>query len=236
MTETSILVPLPVILKSAKPPYDFVQYLFPIIAVLVVISGSFSLAYAHTTVQVEQYSIEVGWGIEPPVVGFRNTFVFEIAESPSEGVKTGVKNAFKNLEATVKFGGASKKLDINADPQAGHFHSPVIPTKTGSMSVLIQGEINGVPVDVDIPIEDVESTAVLDFPPTSGGSSNQDVAALKNAMSTIQKDVSEIKASIGDVSPGSNLNVGPAYDFAVLGLSMGAAGVILAIIAMLKRK
>ena len=35
---------------------------------------------------------------------------------------------------------------------------------------------------------------------------------------------------------GSNLNVGPAYDFAVFGLSLGAAGVILAIIAMLKRK
>jgi len=193
----------------------------------------FSTAYAHTTVEVGPYEIEVGWAIEPPVVGIRNDFVFEITESPSEGVKAGVKNAFKNLEATVKFGGVSKKLDINADPKAGHFHSPVIPTKIGSMSILFQGEINGVPVDVDIPIEDVESTAVLDFPPTTGSSSDQDVASLKNALSALQKDVNNLKSGEGVEVVATG---GQAYDFAIFGLSLGAAGVILAIIAMIKRK
>ncbi len=193
----------------------------------------FSAAYAHTTVEVGPYAIEVGWAIEPPVVGIRNDFVFEITESPSEGVKAGVKNAFKNLDATVKFGGVTKKLDINADPQAGHFHSPVIPTKTGSMSVLVQGEINGVEVDVDIPIEDVESTAVLDFPPTTGSSSDQDVASLKNALSALQRDVNNLKSGEGVEVVATG---GQAYDFAIFGLSLGAAGVILAIIAMIKRK
>ena len=37
--------------------------------------GLVSQAFAHTTVEVEPYEIEVGWGIEPPVVGFRNDFV-----------------------------------------------------------------------------------------------------------------------------------------------------------------
>jgi len=111
----------------------------------------------------------------------------------------------------------------------------LIPT-TGSMSVLVQGEINGVSVDVEIPIEDVESTAVLDFPPSSSGSSNQDVASLKNAMSALQKDVSNLKSKLGGVDAGTDLNVGSAYDFAIFGLSLGAAGVILAIIAMIKRK
>ena len=41
----------------------------------ILISG-LSVAYGHTTVEVEPYEIEVGWGIEPPVVGFRNDFVF----------------------------------------------------------------------------------------------------------------------------------------------------------------
>ncbi|MFB5597454.1 MAG: hypothetical protein ACE5RJ_00330 [Nitrosopumilaceae archaeon] len=199
---------------------------------LILGGGIFSTAYAHTTVEVEPYFIEVGWGIEPPVVGIRNDFVFEISESPSEGVKAGVKNAFKNLEAAVKFGGVTKKLDINADPKAGHYYSPVIPTKTGSMSVLFQGEIEGIAVDVDIPIEDVESTAVLDFPPrtTSGPESN---APLKAAISQLQKEVSELKTGGSSIS---SADVGPAYDFAIFGLSLGAAGVILAIIAMIKRK
>jgi hypothetical protein len=195
--------------------------------------GLVSQAFAHTTVEVEPYEIEVGWGVEPPVVGFRNDFVFDISE-PGEtaGLKVGIKNAFKNLEVTAKFGGVTKVLDIGSDPRPGHYFSPVIPTKTGSYSIQLKGEINGVLVDVDIPVEDVESTAVLDFPPTSGSSSDQDVAALKSAVSSLQQDVLSIKS-------GSGIKVsseGAAYDFAILGLSIAAAAIILAVIALLKRK
>ncbi len=199
---------------------------------------SFSTTFAHQTIEVDKYEIEVGWGIEPPVVGFRNDFVFEISEpGETEGVKSGVKNAFKNLEAIAKFGGVTKKLDINSDPRLGHYFSSVIPTRTGSFTILLKGEINGVPVDVEIPLEDVESTAVLDFPPTSGSSSDQDVAALKNSLSSIQKDVTNLKSKLGGVDIDSGeFSVESAYNFAVFGLSLGAAGVILAIIAMIKRK
>ena len=146
-------------------------------------------------------------------------------------------NAFKNLEATAKFGGITKLLDINSDQRPGHYFSNVIPTKTGSISIEIKGEINGVPVDVDIPIEDVESTTVLDFPPSSDSSSDQDIAAMKNAMFYIQKDIAEIQSKLGGADTStSNFDVGQAYNFAVFGLSLGAAGVILAIIAMIKRK
>ena len=189
--------------------------------------------YGHTTVEIELYEIEVGWGIEPPVVGFRNAFVFEISEpGQTQGVKMGVSSAFKNLEATAKFGGITKKLNINSDPRPGHYFSDVIPTKTGSFSIELKGEISGVPIDVDIPIEDVETTKVLDFPPTSG-SSDQNIAAVKNALSSLQRDVLELKSKL-EVDPSGDFE--PAYNFAVFGLSLGATGVILAIIAMIKRK
>ncbi len=190
-------------------------------------------AFAHTTVEVEQFEIEVGWGIEPPVVGFRNDFVFKITE-PDEnpGLKVGVKNAFKSMQATAKFGGVTKVLDIGSDPRPGHYFSHVIPTKTGSYSIHLEGEINGKPIDIDIPVEDVESTAVLDFPPTSGSSSDQDVAALKSAVSSLQQEVSSLKSGSGiDVS-----SEGAAYDYAILGLSIAAAAIILAVIALVKRK
>ena len=207
--------------------------IFSLVALLVT-TGITSQAFAHTTVHVEQYEIEVGWGIEPPIVGYRNDFVFEISEpGESQGVKIGVKNAFKNLEATAKFGGVTKILDIGSDPKPGHYFSHVIPTKTGSISILLEGEINGVPVNIDVPVEDVETTAVLDFPPTSGSNQGQDVSALKNAISQLQRDVSEIKTGSGiEVKSDS----GAAYDFAVLGLSIGAAAIILAVIALVKRK
>ena len=212
------------------------NYYLPILFALILGGGLFSSAFAHTTVHVEKYEIETGWGIEPPVVGFRNEFIFEVSvPGEVEGIKTGVKNAFKNLDATAKFGGITKDLDINSHPTPGHYFSNVIPTKTGSISIMLSGEIDGTPVEIEIPIEDVETTAILDFPPRTD-SSDGDTAGLKNALSALQQDVSSLKSKLGGVDSGSNLNVGPVYDFAVFGLSLGAAGVILAIIAMLKRK
>lgn len=196
---------------------------------LLLLFGFTSQAFAHTTVEVEPYKIEVGWGLEPPIVSIRNDIIFKITE-PGEvsGQYTGVSNAFRNLEATALFGGVSKKIEINSDPKIGYYFSPIIPTKTGSYVMDLQGEINGVLINVQIPIEDVESTAILDFPPTSD-SSNQDITALKNAISSLQRDVSTM-------NDGSKNDDGAAYDFAIFGLSIASAAIILAIIALIKRK
>jgi hypothetical protein len=207
------------------------------IAILGFIALMFSIgmivpSFAHTTVEVGEYKIEVGWGIEPPVVGIRNDIVFKITEQgENEGTYKGVTNVFKNLEATAMYGGATKKIDINSDPRPGYYFSPVIPTKTGSYIMDLKGEISGTLVDVQIPIEDVESTSVLDFPPKSS-EGPADLTALKNAISSLQQDVSKLKSGEASVSS----NGGAAYDFAIFGLSIAAAAIVLAIIALVKRK
>ena len=197
-----------------------------------------SAAYAHTTIHIDKYEIEAGWGEEPPVVGLANTIVVEVAESgEKEGLRTGVTSAFKSMTATLVSGGATKVLDINSDPRPGHYYAKILPTKIGSISVKLVGELNGLPIDVIIPIEDVESQSLIEFPPTSGSSSAGEIGALKNALSSLQKDVSNIKSNVGDVSfSAGGVDIENAYNFGVFGLSLGAAGVILAIIAMLRRK
>ncbi len=208
--------------------------LFAIVG-LFALGFSFTFAYAHTTIQVDPYEIEVGWQDEPPVMGVLNSITIHIREPGDvEGVSTGITSAFKKLEASVVSGGASKVLDVNVDPRPGHYYAKIIPTKTGSLQVKLKGEINGVKIDSVIPIEDVESTSILDFPPASSSSSGQDVTALKNAVTSIQKDISLLKSQ-GSVTS-TNTDDGTTYNFAVFGLSLGAAGVILAIIAMVKRK
>ena len=210
------------------------KYAFFAIVGLVVLGFGFTFAYAHTTIQIDPYEIEIGWQDEPPVVGILNAITIDIREPGDvEGVSTGVINAFKKLDASVVSGGAFKVLDINTDPRPGHYYAKIIPTKTGSLEVKLVGEINGVQINTIIPIEDVESTSVLDFPPTSTSSSGQEVTALKNAVTSLQQDISSIKAQ-GSTSTGSDEGI--AYNFAVFGISLGAAGVILAIIAMVKRK
>ena len=204
--------------------------IFGFIALLISV-GMLTPSFAHTTVEVEQYKIEVGWSIEPPVVGIRNDIVVKITESgDSEGTYRGITSAFKNLEGTVMYGGASKTIDFSGDPKPGYYFSSIIPTKTGSYLMDLQGEIRDVTINVQIPIEDVESTSVLDFPPTSTQGST-DISALKNAISSIQQDVSKLKSGETSTSNG-----GAAYDFAIFGLSIAAAAIILAIIALIKRK
>ena len=197
-----------------------------------------SSAFAHTTIYIDQYEIEAGWGDEPPVVNLPNKIVIEVAGSgEKEGLRIGVNSAFKSMTATLVAGGATKELDINSDPRPGHYYAKILPTKTGSMSVKLVGELNGLPIDVVIPIEDVESQSVIAFPPVSGSSSAGEISAVKNALSSLQKDVSNIKSNVGEVSlTAGGVDIQNAYNFGVFGLSLGAAGVILAVIAMLRRK
>ena len=56
----------------------------------------------------------------------------------------------------------------------------------------LQGEIQGTVVNIEIPIEDVESTSILDFPPVSSEGPT-DLTALKNAISSIQQDVAKTR-------------------------------------------
>lgn len=208
--------------------------LFALIFLLVLGFGFYS-AYAHKTVTVEQYDIEVGWKEEPPLVGIKNAITFEFNQDDGNGVTTPVTNSFRDLEATVKSGSLTKTLEILSDAKPGNYYAKIIPTKTGSLTINLKGTLNGIPVNQEIQIEDVESTDVLAFPP-SGSSSGQDVGALKNAMSSLQKDVTEIKSKIGNVAGGDGVDLSRVYDFGVFGLALGTAGVILAVIAMIKRK
>ena len=211
---------------------------FLFLSIILVSGFVFPSAFAHTTIYIEQYEIEAGWGDEPPVVGLPNRIVVEVAESgEKEGLRTGVTSAFKSMTATLISGGAEKELDINSDPRPGHYYAKILPTKTGSMSVKLVGEFNGIQVDVVIPIEDVESQSLIAFPPTSGSSSAGEIGAVKNALSSLQKDVSNLKSNVGEVSlTAGGIDIQNAYNFGVFGLCLGAAGVIIAIIAMLRRK
>ncbi|HXG73384.1 MAG TPA: hypothetical protein VNK44_01005 [Candidatus Nitrosotenuis sp.] len=202
--------------------------------VTVLVSG-FSAAFAHKTVTVEQYEIEVGWRDEPPLVSQQNAIVFSITTEEGQGVKSGVTNAFRDLTATVKSGSLTKTLDILSDVKPGHYYSKIIPTKTGTLTVELTGSIGGgVPINEQVDIEDVESLDIIAFPP-AGSAGQADTAQLKNAMASIQKDVSELKSKVGNTGAG-NVDLSKSYDFAVFGLAIGAAGVILAVIAMIKRK
>ena len=195
----------------------------------------FSESFAHTEVTVQDYLVDVGWGEEPPVVGFRNFIFIKVLDLQNDN--EGVVDAFQNIDASIRSGGATKDLDIIATDEPGVYHAKIIPTETGTIAIKLRGDLNGTVFDLQIPIEDVESTAVLEFPlKAGGGSSDQEVTSLKSAVTSIQSDVSELKSKlIGFDGSSERLDPQTAYNFGMIGMSTGVAGVVLGVFAVLRR-
>jgi hypothetical protein len=204
---------------------------FLVVLLAVITISGFSSASAHKTVTVGQYDIEVGWRDEPPLVSQQNAIVFAITTDEGDGVTSGVVNSFRDLQATVKSGSVTKTLDILSDTKPGHYYAKIIPTKVGTLVVELKGTINGVDVNEEIAIEDVENINTLAFPPADV-SGLPDLAQLKNAMSSLQRDVAGLKSG----GSGTGNDTSGSYDLALFAMALGAAGIILAVIAMIKRK
>ena len=134
------------------------NYSLFVITGLFIIGFSFSSVYAHVTIEVGPYEIEIGWLDEPPVLNNLNAITIDVKEPGDvEGVYMGVTNAFRNLDATVISGGISKSLDIQSGKYPAEYYGEIIPTNTGQVVIKLVGEINGIEIDELIRIEDVES-------------------------------------------------------------------------------
>lgn len=201
----------------------------------VMFTGTITNIQAHTEINIEDYVVDIGWGDEPPVVGFKNFIIIEILQD-QDGEMSGVQDAFQNIQAVARSGGVSKELDIIEDPEPGIYRANIIPTKVGTIVIQLRGELSGTVIDIQVPIEDVEGTAVLDFPPTSS-SSDQDVVSIKNALNSFQSDISEIKSKISGIDLNSNqFDPETAFNFGIIGMATGIAGTVLAVFSIIKRK
>jgi hypothetical protein len=210
---------------------NIVKAVFSVVLLAAIVVSGFSSASAHKTVTVGEYDIEVGWREEPPLVSQQNAIVFAITIDEGDGVTSGVVNSFRDLQATAKSGSVTKTLDVLSDTKAGHYYAKIIPTKVGSLVIELKGTINGVEVDEEVAIEDVENINTLAFPPADV-SGLPDLAQLKNAMSSLQRDVADLKSGGGQTTTVPS----GTYDLTLFAMGLGAAGVILAVIAMIKRK
>ena len=213
------------------------QLWIPVLFSLVAFSGITANVYGHTEINIEDYVIDIGWGDEPPVVGFRNFIVMKVLQEKDDGEKLEVSDAFQNIKVFARSGGISKELDVIEDSESGNYHAKIIPTQVGTIAIKLRGDISGTIVDIQVPIEDVESTAVLDFPPMSSSSSEQDIASLKNAVNSIQSTISELKLGTNVAEMSSNQTSSEdSLNFGIIGMASGIAGTVLAIFCLLKRK
>ncbi|MGZ5471783.1 MAG: hypothetical protein ACXWFB_10825 [Nitrososphaeraceae archaeon] len=190
---------------------------------------SIESSYAHNEIKVGNYTIVAGWEEEPPLVNILNNIVVYVFENESP-----VRNAMKDLSVNINYGGVNKELNfVPSEETSGLYLAEIIPSKLGSYSLNLKGNINTQNIDNDIEIEDVEDATKITFPIIDGGSGNMDnigkqitplindltdqIDELKNEMNSTKELIQNLKD--GETSLKSQIEKTNLLSYIAIGLS-----------------
>ena len=119
-------------------------------------------ALAHESITVGDYTLEVGWLNEPPVVGQHNAIVVHVTTSDGQPVED-----ISALIVTISYGGQDRTLTLEPvdEHSPGQFMAPVVPTVPGQYTVQFGGRLGETTfVDIFLEPEEVQPTDTLAFP------------------------------------------------------------------------
>lgn len=208
----------------------------------VVLSLLINNAYAHVGIQVKNININVGWLNEPPLVNELNYVTFKFTK---DNVPLVIDPS--TLQISIRYGGVTKPLELQQLDEVGKYGAPIIPTRTGNYIVVIKGTIEGNQVNSEAPLEDVEDKGRLNFPAETG--SNIDINMITsqlqssltqlnlkveqaNRMAEESKNVTQITLNtVKDIQK----DFYRVYSFGMLGMGLGAAGIIIGIISLIRK-
>jgi hypothetical protein len=111
-------------------------------ALLAAVPGS---AQAHVTEQAGPLEVTLGWGDEPPLVGFENFVEVEVAD----GSGSPVGGPADSLEVEVSFGDRRLALPLEAGEVPGTFAAVIVPTRPGTYAFHLTGEVDGQEIDLE---------------------------------------------------------------------------------------
>jgi len=133
-------------------------------------------ALAHESITVGDYTLEVGWLSEPPVVGQQNAIVVNVSttsdEKPVEDVSA--------LTVTISYGGQDKTLTLQplGEDTPGQFVAPILPTVAGEYSIIFGGMLVDTAVDAETHVEEVQTADTLQFPSVASAEQSADLGAI----------------------------------------------------------
>lgn len=204
-------------------------------------------AEAHITKVFGNYLVQIGWENEPVYTGLVNAAQVTIKKGSGDSA-TPVINALKNLQISVKYGSVAKPLDfLPSTTVDGQYRAPLIPTRVGTYSLVLKGTVEDQAIDAEIPLDDVASVDILNFPPSSGSSSDNvnmgqmgtlvnqltsDIEDAKNNADAAAKSVSNVVQSFQQVKDTTDR----LYMISMTGIGIGIAGVVIAVIAVTRKQ
>jgi hypothetical protein len=205
-------------------------------------------AEAHITKVFGNYLVQIGWDNEPVYTGLVNAAQVTIKKGSGDSA-TPVINALKNLQISVKYGGVTKPLDFLPSATVdGQYRAPLIPTRVGTYSLVLKGIVEDQAIDAEIPLDDVASVDVLNFPPSSSSSSDTSVniGQMGTLVNQLTSDIEDAKNN-ADAAAKSASNVIQSfqqvkdttdrlYMISMTGIGIGIAGIVIAIIAITRKQ
>jgi hypothetical protein len=208
--------------------------------------------YAHISKTLGNFTVEVGWSNEPPLVGEINNAIVQVNKG-TESNSTPVRNALSEMYVLIKYGGVTKTLDFKPSEQsAGLYQAEMIPTRLGSYSLVLNGTLQGQSiVNAEIPLDDIESKQKLAFPDSGnlGESTNtpassigaqverilsqltNDIDVTKGDMDILVKNNADTQKSVQDVKKTADRS----YMIGITGMGVGVAGIIIAAVAFSRK-
>ena len=175
-----------------------------VMAILLGAAAAAARPLAHERIVSGNYALTLGWLDEPPIVGFKNAALVEVATAKDNKPVDGAEGS---LTAQIVYGGKSKELLLRPlEEQPGAYVGDFIPTRRGTYTLKLGGTINGQPIDVSSEIEEVVSPDSLAFP--------EPQADLQPAITALQSELSTTRI------------------FAVVGAALGTIGLVLAGVAI----
>lgn len=168
-------------------------------------------AVAHERIEVGDYALVLGWLDEPPLVGLKNAAIVEISRI---GDDSPVEDAEFSLVVQIEYGGQTRDLVLRPlEEQPGVYAADFIPTRRGTYTLKVSGDLNGQAIDISNDLEEVESASGAEFPEA-------------------QPSPADLQQSIDRLSD----EVGTARAFGVAGAALGTIGLVLAGVALRARR
>jgi hypothetical protein len=137
---------------------------------------SIQTASAHESITVGDYTLEIGWLSEPPVVGQQNAMVVNVSTTSDEQPVEDVSG----LTVTISYGGQDKALTLQpfGEETPGQFVAPVLPTVAGQYTVKLGGTLGDTAVEAEVELEEVQPANTLQFPSTATQEQSADLGTL----------------------------------------------------------
>ena len=129
---------------------------------LIVLAANFQSVLAHEEITIGEYTLEIGWLSEPPVVGQQNAIVVNVMTSADQQPVENVSG----LTVAVSYGGQEKQLTLQplGEDTPGQFSAPLIPTVPGEYTIELGGTLGDTAVDANVQPEEVGAADTLQFP------------------------------------------------------------------------